>query len=52
MKIFNVMTGFGSLLLVGIVKCMQTSIVPKLKFKIEPLPFYYIDRLKLGYLLV
>jgi hypothetical protein len=52
MKIFNVVIGFGSPLLVGNAKCMQTSIVPKPKFEIEQLPFYNINCPKLGDLLV
>ncbi len=49
---FDVVIGFGSLLLVGIAKCMQTSIVPKPKFEIEPLPSYYINCPKLGDLFI
>jgi hypothetical protein len=52
MKIFNVVTSFGSLSLVGTTKCMQTFIVLKLKLEIEPLPSYYINCLELGDLFV
>jgi hypothetical protein len=52
MKIFDVVTGFGSLSLAGTTKCMQTSIMPKLKFEIEPLPSYCINRPELNDLLV
>jgi hypothetical protein len=52
MNIFNVIMGFGNILLARTVKCMQTSIVPKLKFEIEPLPFYYINHPKLSDLLI
>ncbi len=48
MKFFDVITSFGNLSLAKIVKCMRTSIVPKPKFKIEPLLSYYINRPKLG----
>jgi hypothetical protein len=48
MKIFDVVTGFGSLSLTGTTKHVQTSIVPKPKFEIEPLPSYCINRPKLG----
>jgi hypothetical protein len=52
MKIFDVVIGFGSLLLIRITKCMQTSMVPKLKFEIELLPSYYINCLEFGDLFV
>jgi hypothetical protein len=52
MKIFDVVRAFGSLSLIGTAKRMQTSIMPKLKFEIEPLPSYCINRPKLGDLLV
>jgi hypothetical protein len=51
MKILDLVTGFGSLSLVGTAKCMQTSIVLKPKFKIEPFPSYYINCLELGNIL-
>jgi hypothetical protein len=52
MKIFDVVTSFGSLSLVGTAKCMQTSIVLKPKFEIKPLPSYCINCPELGDLLV